>query len=148
MSAILTFRLPAPLQLPNRKGLARNRFAAAGKVATARKALAWEVSIALAGSRPVTPFKFCTIQIYRHGIQAPDIDNLYASAKDLLDVLQPSTKRRTFGLGIIADDKPSRCLPTVRHVQAKKRDDQCTVVVIRELSAVEFEAVTSLDAAA
>lgn len=143
MSAILTFRLPAPLQLPNRKGLAHSRRAAAGKIAAARNYLAWEVTIALGGPRPPVPFRFSAVEIYRHSIQAPDVDNLYASAKDLLDVLQPSTARRTFGLGIIENDKPSRCAIKVRHVQARARTDQHTLVVIRELSSFELEAAAA-----
>lgn len=133
----ITFRLAAPLILPNRKGIAYNRQAAAGKVAAARVSMAREVMAVLGGPRPAVPFEYSSVQVFRHSLQEPDRDNLYASVKDLLDVLQPSHERRTFGLGIISNDKPSRCLLTVRHIQARYRSDQCTIVVIRQLPGLE-----------
>ena len=141
MTGIIQFRLAAPLQLPNRKSNL-NWNAKGAMVKKAREQLAWEIRAALAGQMPAQPFQFSSVQVFRHGIIEPDRDNLYASAKDLLDVLQPMRDvrpRRLFGLGIIADDKPSRCAFEIKHIKARHRTDQCTVVVIRQLAASDLE---------
>lgn len=132
----ISFRLTAPLQLPNRKP--NLRWQAKGAITKkARELLAWEIMAALAGQIPAETFKFSSVRIFRHCVgEGPDVDNLYASAKDILDVLQPPTARRTFGLGIISDDKPSRCDFVIQHVRARHRPDQCTRVVIRMLEAM------------
>src|SRR5271157_315989 len=135
MTSIIQFRLPGPLQLPNRKQNLHWK-AKGAIVRKAREKLAWEIRALLNGQMPAEPFQFASVQVFRHGIIEPDRDNLYFSAKDLMDVLQPSTDRRTFGLGIISDDKPSRCDFDIKHVKAKHRPDQCTVVVIRELASI------------
>jgi len=139
MTGIIQFRLPTPLQLPNRKQNLDWKIKGA-ITKKARQTLAWEIRTLINGQMPVNPFEFASVQIFRHGIIEPDRDNLYASAKDLLDVLQPVTARRSFGLGVIADDKPSRCAFDIKHVKAKHRPDQCTVVVIRELASIDVGA--------
>lgn len=136
MSVDISFHLAAPLQLPNRK--LNLRWQAKGAMTRkARELLAWEIRAAMVGQIPAEPFKFASVRVYRHCVgEGPDIDNLYASAKDILDVLQPPTARRTFGLGIISDDKPSRCDFVIHHVRARHRPEQCTRVVIRQLEAM------------
>lgn len=137
----LFFTLSAPLLLPNRRGIASSRAAGAARVRAEREQLAWEVAALLAGSRPVVPFRHAAVQVFRHAVQEPDTDNLYTSCKALLDVLQPCGARRLYGLGIIENDKPSRCILSVRHMQERHRTAQCTRVVVRELGAQEFSAV-------
>ena len=144
----IVFRLPAPLRLPNRKGIARTRAAGAAQEKEARELLAWEIASMLAGQRPAEPLKYVQVSVFRHSLQEPDTDNLYASCKGLLDVLQPSGKRRTYGLGIIENDKPSRCLLKVRHIPVRYRTDQCTHVVIKAVAAADIEATRSYEPAA
>lgn len=138
---VLHFRLAAPLQLPNRKSNLDWRIKGA-MVKKARERLAWEIRAALSGQLPDEPFAYAKVQIFRHGIIEPDRDNLYAAAKDLLDVLQPMRDvrpKRLFGLGIITDDKSSRCDFEIKHIKARHRVDQCTVVIIHELEAMTSE---------
>ena len=137
---VLTFRLAAPLQLPNRQRIAANWRAGAAEKKKARALLSSEIAALTVGQRPAEPWSLVSVQVFRHSIQEPDTDNLYASVKGLLDCLQPATQRRTYGLGIIANDKPSACELSVRHVKARHRTDQCTVVVIRELAEIVAEA--------
>lgn len=144
----IAFRLAAPLELPNRRGIASNRAAGTAKIRDARRNIAYEIISQLSGDRPEPPFKYAAVTIFRHSLQEPDTDNLYASAKDLLDVLQPSGEQRSYGLGIIENDKPSRCELKVRHRTARYRTDQCTRVVIREMTEVEFNTARLLEDAA
>jgi hypothetical protein len=127
------FTLSSPLQLPNRVNLGRSWQAAAGARAAARKALSLEVMAAV-GPRG-EPMQYVEVLVWRHGIQAPDRDNCYAALKGLLDVLQPSGPKRVYGLGIIRDDSHQRCFAQILHVQARRRADQCTRVVVRETDA-------------
>ncbi len=127
------FKLAAPLKLPNRERLGSRWQVAAAVRHDARNALSLEV-MALIGPRG-EPLRYAEVLVWRHGVQAPDRDNLYASLKGLLDVLQPSTKRRSYGLGLIESDGHSQCFAQILHVQAKRRADQCTRVVVRETNA-------------
>lgn len=134
----IQFRLAAPLKLPNRKGIARSRRAGAAMVKRERIVLASEIMALTAGRRPAAPFQHAMVQVFRHSVQEPDTDNLYAACKGLLDVLQPAAGNRVYGLGIIANDKPSVCRVEAHHARAARRVEQGTVVVIRELSATEM----------
>lgn len=100
-----------------------------------RERMAWEIASLLTGSRPVRPIKFVRVQVFRHSVGEPDTDNLYASCKPLLDVLQPATDRRTYGLGVIENDKPSRCELRAHDVKAPRRNEQFTRVIITEIDA-------------
>jgi hypothetical protein len=135
MAHAIQFRLAAPLVLPNRKGIAQHRAAGAAQVKRERVILASEIMVLTAGQRPATPLRFASVSVFRRSVAEPDTDNLYASLKPLLDVLQPSGDRRVYGLGIIANDKPSACWINVHHVPVNRRNEQCTMVVIRELTA-------------
>lgn len=137
----ITFRLAAPLVLPNRNPLGKNWRAAAGRKKTARHDLALEV-MSLIGPRPEIPFRFATIQVWRHSVQECDTDNLYASLKPLCDVLQPSSRRHPDGLGVIENDKASQLYTRAYQVRAPRRCDQHTRVVIREVSEAMFSALT------
>ncbi len=136
----ITIRLAKPLKLPNRRNLGSNWKATHAARASERRALSAEIIAQLVGVRPEHPFNFASIVIERVGIRAPDYDNLYASAKALLDCLQPCTDRRRYGVGVIAGDDPTRLKLSVEHVKAKRIVDQHTVVRIRELASSEVGA--------
>lgn len=125
----MTFRLAAPLPLLNE--WERMHFRAKGRHKTD---LAWEILAAL-GRKPAQPIERAEVLVWRHSIRAPDQDGLIA--KRLLDALQPASKRHPYGIGVIAGDDPARLVFRIQHVRAKHRTDQCTVVVIRELAAIE-----------
>jgi hypothetical protein len=129
MTALLEFRLAAPLPLQNR--WERMHWA---ERKTLKKLLAWEIRSLLAGQIPEKPINFVHVQVWRRSISEPDQDGLIVKA--LLDVLQPSSQRHPYGLGIIKDDKRSNCISSINHVQVKHRTEQCTRVVIRELYAM------------
>lgn len=93
---------------------------------------AQEMNVALIGQRPAQPIAKSAVTIYRHSTHEPDMDGLVASAKIILDVLQPPSKRHPYGLGIIADDKASACDLTVRWIKAAHRPEQRTVIVVRD----------------
>lgn len=133
--------LAKPLKLPNRRNLGANWKAAHAARAAERRILSAEILAQLVGNRPEQPFAFAEVVVRRIGIRAPDYDNLWASAKALLDCLQPSTDRRKYGVGIIAGDDPKRLVLRVEHVQAPRLCEQRTVVVIRELAAMPVEVV-------
>ncbi|HET6606727.1 MAG TPA: hypothetical protein VFG62_08670 [Rhodopila sp.] len=124
----IVFRLAAPLPLLNVQ--LRQHWA---NRAAVKKDLAWEVLAVLGRARPAAPIEFAQVTIWRHSIQAPDWDNLVASAKNLLDVLQPASERHPYGLGVIASDDQAHLKLAVHHVKAKTRTEQCTLVRIRPL---------------
>lgn len=122
-----SFSLKKPLILPNRKkGLHW------GAQSILINALSQEVSQAL-GQGPLQPLTRSHIRVSRYGIQEPDTDNLTASLKWLLDVLQPRSKRHPYGLGIIAGDDPAHLTHEIFHVQVRARVEQKTDVTIREI---------------
>jgi hypothetical protein len=94
-----------------------------------KRRVAREVWVALGGRLPAEPIQRCRVTVYRHSTRQPDDDNLAGSLKPLLDALQPSTDRRTYGLGLIADDAPGVCSMVPRWVKAT-RATQFTRVVI------------------
>lgn len=99
-----------------------------------RKALAWEVWAALQGqSRPESPIRLAYVRIARCSSGRLDIDNLYASAKPLLDVLQPLTPRRPLGLGIIAGDRDDQLCLTVANATIPRSEKPHTLVWISDL---------------
>lgn len=122
-----SFTLKAPLLLPNRK---KNLHWAAQS--NLINALSQEVA-QIIGPGPQEPIAKAHIRVLRYGLKAPDRDNLHASLKWLLDVLQPRSPRHPYGLGIIAGDDPEHLTHEIHHVQVKARAEQRTVVKILEL---------------
>lgn len=116
---LLAFDLP--LRLPSFNPQLRTHWATKAKRV---KALAWEIHAAVPLKlRPRTPFQGIEVEIDRHCTIEPDEENLKASGKWLLDVLQPMHPvRRPYGLGIILEDAPS-CLHALRvnHIQSSRR---------------------------
>lgn len=91
------------------------------------KALCWDVFAAIpANQRPRQPLEHIVIEIDRYNTNEPDQENLQASGKWLLDVLQPlHPTARPYGLGVIREDA-SWCLhdTLIRHVPSRtKRTD-------------------------
>ena len=125
MTDRIAFTLPLLLPLPNRR-----RGTHWAVLSKERKHLAAEIWAALAGRVPPSPLPRARVTIWRHSVQEPDTDNLYASCKGVLDAIQPATDRRTYGLGIIVDDKPSVCELRALWVKERHRTDQRTVVEV------------------
>jgi hypothetical protein len=75
-----------------------------GAKARLRKDLAWWFR----GQHkpPPEPWEKARIHITRFSSSKPDYGNLVESAKPLIDVLQPNSKRHPQGLGFIVDDSP------------------------------------------
>lgn len=92
-----------PLQLPTFNPMLRMHWSKKRKII---QALSWEVVAALPrNERPPTPLKNVNVMITRYGKTEPDEDNLKASSKLLLDVLQPMHPTvRPYGLGVILND--------------------------------------------
>lgn len=131
----IVFNIPYALVLPNRRGIASTRFSGAGKIRREREQMAWEIAAELAGFRPAAPLKYARVQVFRHSTGVPDTDNLYASCKPLLDVLQPATDRRLYGLGVIQNDSPTRCELRAFDEPLRKGLKAFTRVIITEMDA-------------
>ena len=89
------------------------------------------------------PMAFAEVTVWRHSTREPDVDGLYGSLKQMLDVIQPAGDLRKVGgklqhanpggLGIILNDGPSRLV--VRPFWIKSRlSQQHTLIRIRELA--------------
>lgn len=92
--------------------------------------IAWYVR-AEAGPPPASPLQRVHIIIERFSTQEPDPDGIRSTAKGLLDVLQPVSKRHPLGLGYIENDN-SKCVQhlEVRHIASASKK---TRVIIREV---------------
>ena len=123
-----SFHLKKPLLLPNRKKTLHW-----AKQSQLIHALSQEVSHVI-GQGPPQPLSKAHVRVFRYGIQEPDHDNLTASLKWLLDVLQPRSHRHPYGLGIIAGDDPEHLTSEIHHIQVKARSEQKTAVMIREIT--------------
>lgn len=114
---LLAFELP--FRLPTFNPQLRTHWSKKGKK---MRNLAWEVHAAVPmKGRPPAPLTGIEIQIERFSSQEPDEENLQASAKWLLDVLQPMhPKSRPYGMGLIQDDA-KWCVRKMRvhHIQSK-----------------------------
>jgi hypothetical protein len=95
------------------------------------KGLAWDVHLAV-GARG-QPFARALVEVGRYSIRALDVDALPSTAKLLLDVLQPASKRHPYGLGMIADDGPDSCELVVRWCKVGRVAEERTEVVVRRL---------------
>jgi len=90
--------------------------------------LAWEIHAAIPRAvRPAVPLTGIEVEIDRYGPQRPDDENLKASAKWLLDVMQPvHEKKRPYGLGVILEDAKS-CVHELRVHHVKSNAARTTV---------------------
>ena len=97
-----------------------------------------------------TPMAFAEVNVWRHSSREPDLDGLYGSVKQLLDILQPQGELRTVkgklqhanpgGIGVIANDSPAHVVLRLFWVKAKP-SEQHTMVHLREMAGVLAEGV-------
>lgn len=107
-----------------------------------RKAIAWQVKLAVLGQIPPQPFARARVTITRHSPGVPDTDNLWGGVKGLVDCLvapgSPVVVKgkprlpHPFGLGLVADDNPARMELVVR-AEKCPRGQAKTEIVIEEL---------------
>lgn len=119
-----TLRLSIEETLPSQNVLLRMHWAKRGRV---RRRVAWMLMAELLKhKRPMssTPIQRCNVRILRYAKQAPDGDNLPSSAKLILDVLQPLSKRHPDGLGVIENNSADCIIEfKIEHADGKNRTD-------------------------
>lgn len=124
----IRFTLARPVKLLNvtqrMHWSARRRYA---------KELSAEIAVLAWALIPPQPWSRATVRIERWSIKEPDKDNLYASAKCLVDCLLPRSTRHPHGLGFVVDDSPDHMDQTVVHKQAATRKQQSTTVIIEKV---------------
>ena len=135
----IRFELPFAYALPNRTN-GQHYFAATRD----KRAIQRAVAHASAGLVPPEPFQRASVSIERHGVRAPDPDNLIGGAKRLIDCLTTprllnvrtegarQRVKNKRGLGFIVDDGPEHITLTAKHVPARLCC-QKTVVTITEI---------------
>ncbi|MGO2959289.1 MAG: hypothetical protein ACTIDN_09670 [Acetobacter sp.] len=136
---IIRFELPFAYSLPNKTN-GQHYFAATRD----KNAMHRAVAAASVGLRPPEPFQRARVEIERHGVRAPDPDNLTGGAKRLIDCLTTprllnvrtegarQRVKNKRGLGFIIDDGPEHIVLNVRHVPARLCA-QKTVMTITEI---------------
>lgn len=101
-----------------------------------RDALAWQIRAQLPFGRPPAPPARATVVVSSYRIKLLDDDNLAATVKSLLDVLQPfDARRRPYGLGLIAGDDREHLVLGVRQEKVAHLAEQHTRVVIEAAAA-------------
>ncbi|GBQ10393.1 hypothetical protein [Acetobacter cerevisiae] len=135
----IRFELPFAYALPNRT--LRQHWRAATKD---KRTMQRAVMAATAGQTLTEPMQRAHILIERHGVRAPDPDNLVGGAKRLIDCLttprllnvrKPGTRQRVKnkrGMGFVVDDGSEHVTLEVKHVPARLCA-QKTVVTITEI---------------
>lgn len=78
---------------------------------------------------PRPPFAKARLTIVRHSAGTLDLDNLYAAAKGIADILCVKSKRHPFSLSVMLDDAPAYCDLVVSQAPAKRRHAFTTVHV-------------------
>lgn len=139
MPKVISFTLPAPYPLVNRT-TGYSHFTAMKQ----KNQMQREVAAAAYHLRPATPLQRAHVLIERHSVGTPDTDNLWGSAKRVLDCLttpaplvvrKPGSRQRVKnkrGLGFIVDDSPKHLVLNVKAVKCRLCE-QKTVVTITEL---------------
>lgn len=131
---LIRAEIPQALPSPNRTH-SRHWAVAAER----RRLWAWYVKLALIGQvLPAEPIRYAYVRIERHSSGGLDIDNLYASAKAVLDVLQPFGPRRPLGLGIIAGDDSKKLNLEVVNVLIGRGVQKKTIILISESPLTEY----------
>jgi hypothetical protein len=72
------------------------------------------------------------VDVVSHRVKAGEMDwdNVHAGLKPLLDVLQPATEKRKYGLGLIASDRIADLeRPTITVYPAKRADERTTITI-------------------
>ena len=98
------------------------------KVRQIRQRVCRMVAEATIGKRPASPYTRCRVHIKRYSSQEPDVDAMPTTAKILLDVLQPVSKRCPNGLGIIENDN-SACIMELKVEHVPKRIARTDVMI-------------------
>lgn len=96
--------------------------------------MAWEIKLALGDKIPPAPIKRARIRYERHSSGVLDYENLVGSAKRLLDILQPASRRCPAGLGVIAGDDPQHLDAEYVAVLIRRVDPPKTVVKIEDIT--------------
>ncbi|MBS1096381.1 hypothetical protein JK191_02090 [Gluconobacter sphaericus] len=146
MPRTITFTLPAPFPLVNTTN-GHSHFTATRQ----KNQMQRQVAAAAFHLRPSKPFERAHVLIERHSVGTPDTDNLWGSAKRLLDCLttpvllnvrkegaRPRVKNKR-GLSFIVDDAPKHLTLDIRAVKCRLCE-QKTVVTITEIVDAEVMA--------
>jgi hypothetical protein len=125
---VIEFEIPLLLKLPNT--LSGRHWSAA---MAQRKKLAPMLSLALSQYFGAAPMERAHVTVTRYSIGPvrPDWDNLFASAKPLIDLLLVRTERHPHSFGLIVDDDPKRLIPFMFSERCEKRSQQRTHVKIQ-----------------
>lgn len=100
-----------------------------------RDALAWQIRAQLPFGRPPAPPARATVVVSSYRIKLLDADNLAATVKSLLDVLQPfDAKSRPYGLGLIAGDDRAHLVLGLNQQKVQHLAEQCTRVMIEAVA--------------
>ena len=99
-----------------------------------RRFLAEQIRRHASMDAPRPPFGFARITVARYALQLPDLDNLYAGFKPLLDCLVTQQDgRHPDGMGFLVDDNPLRMTLGIRPGLAASRSEERTEVEIAEI---------------
>ena len=124
---MIRFELPFAIETLNPLMRRKNR-----RSHRSRDQLAWHVLHALGRQRPPAPLGRCHMRVERYSVGDPDPDNLIT--KNLLDILQPMSKRHPAGLGVISGDSKEWITREIIAVRVRRRAEQKTIVTIEEIS--------------
>lgn len=80
------------------------------------------------------PFEKCRVTITRYSLKVPDADNLWASAKPLVDCLLVHSATHPQGLGFCRDDSPDHMQMIVKSALVKRSAEQRTHVLIERIA--------------
>ncbi len=105
--------------LPTVNTLLRLHWAKRQRIARRVQQLVW-IELRKQGTLPASPLERVRIRVRRYASNAPDPDGMPTTAKLLLDVLQPLSKRHPLGLGVIADDSAA-CIAALHVEHVPKR---------------------------
>lgn len=124
---VIEFEIPLLLKLPNTMS-GRHWSVHMAQ----RKKLKPMVEIALQQYFGCMPMEKAGVTITRYstGSVRPDWDNLFASAKSLIDLLLVRCERHPHSFGIIIDDDPTRLTPYMFAERCETRKQQKTAVRI------------------
>lgn len=101
--------------LPTLNVLLRLHWSKRQRIARRVQQLVW-VELRKQGLLPMVPMQRARIQVRRFSSNEPDPDGMPSTAKLLLDVLQPMSKRHPLGLGVIVNDDSDSITLHVEHV--------------------------------
>jgi hypothetical protein len=98
-------RFSIPMTMPTPNTLLRMHWAKRRRLQRRVSELVW-CALRQAGIGRADPIDRCRMSLTRYSRRRCDVDALGGTAKLLLDVLQPPSRRHPEGLGVIVDDSP------------------------------------------